>query len=174
MKQAYLECGKVINTHGFRGTVKLECWCDSPEILADLPYVYILKGSTYCPLRVLRASVFRQFVLADLEGVDSEERANALRNTVLFAAREDIPTEEGDHFIVDLIGLPVKHAESGEVLGTLVDVNTRGARDLYIVRTQTGDYMVPAVEQFVDRIDVDDAVYILPIPGLLDGGAENV
>ena len=174
MKQPYLECGKIINTHGFKGTVKLESWCDSPYILAELPCVYILKNGQYQSLRVLRASVFRQFVLADLEGVNSEERANALRNTVLFAAREDIPTEEGDHFIADLIGLPVKDADSGVQLGILTDVNTRGARDLYIVRTQTGEYMVPAVEQFIDRIDTDDAVYIRPIPGLLDGGAENV
>ncbi len=174
MKKAYLECGKIINTHGFKGTVKLESWCDAPQILASLPTLYFQKGDSFEGKRVLRASVFRQFVLADLEGVNTEEAANALRNTVLYAAREDLPLEEGDHFIVDLIGLPVKDADSGEVLGTLIDVNTRGARDLYIVRTPTGDHMIPAVEQFIDRIDTEDAVYVRPIPGLLDGGAENV
>ncbi len=174
MKKQYLECGKIINTHGFRGTVKLESWCDFPQILAQLPYLYIEKGNDYLPMKVLHTSIFRQFVLADLEGVDSEEAANRLRNTVVFASRDDIPVEEGSHFIVDLIGLPVKDADSGELLGTLTDVNTRGAIELYIVRTPTGEYMVPAVEQFIDRIDLEDAIYIRPIPGLLDGGAENV
>lgn len=174
MKQAYLECGKIINTHGFRGTVKLESWCDAPEILAGLDTIWLEKGGVYTPKRVLHASVFRQFVLMDLEGVVTEEAANALRNTVVFAAREDLPLEEGDVFIVDLIGLPVKDADSGEILGELKDVNTRGARDLYIVKTSTGEHMVPAVPEFVVRIDTDDAVYIRPIPGLLDGGAENV
>jgi 16S rRNA processing protein RimM len=174
MKQAYLECGKIINTHGFRGTVKLESWCDAPEILAGLDRVWFEKNGMYTSKRVLRASVFRQFVLMDLEGVASEEAANALRNTVVFAAREDLPIEEGDVFIVDLIGLPVKHADSGEVLGELKDVNTRGARDLYIVKTPTGEYMIPAVPEFVTKLDTEDAVYIRPIPGLIDGGAENV
>lgn len=174
MKQAYLECGRIINVHGFRGTVKLESWCDAPEILAGLDTLWLEKNGAYTPKRVLRASVFRQFVLMDLEGVTTEEQANALRNTVVFAAREDLPLEEGDVFIVDLIGLPVKHADSGELLGELKDVNTRGARDLYIVKTPTGEHMVPAVPEFVVRIDTDDAVYIRPIPGLLDGGAENV
>ena len=174
MKQAYLECGKIINTHGFRGTVKLESWCDSPDVLADLETVWLEKNGAYTPKRVLHASVFRQFVLMDLEGVDSEDAANALRNTVVFAAREDLPIEDGAVFIVDLIGLPVRHADSGEVLGTLKDVNTRGAQDLYIVKTATGEYMVPAVSEFVVKIDTDDAVYIRPIPGLLDGGSENV
>ncbi len=174
MKQAYLECGKIINTHGFRGTVKLESWCDTPDVLAELDTLWFEKNGTYTPRRVLRASVFRQFVLMDLEGVDSEDAANALRGTVVWAAREDLPLDEGDVFIVDLLGLPVKHADSGEVIGTLKDVNTRGARDLYIVKTATGEYMVPAVPEFVVKIDTDDAVYIRPIPGLLDGGAENV
>lgn len=174
MKQAYLECGKIINTHGFRGTVKLESWCDSPAVLADLETLWFLENGVYTARRVKHASVFRQFVLADLEGVESEDAANALRNRTVFAAREDLPLEEGDHFIVDLIGLDVKDADSGEVIGKLSDVNTNGARDLYIVRTQTGEYMIPAVPEFVVRVDTDDAIYIRPIPGLIDGGAENV
>ncbi|MBR2927105.1 MAG: 16S rRNA processing protein RimM [Clostridia bacterium] len=174
MKQTHLECGKIINTHGFRGTVKLESYCDAPEILADLPFIYFLNGTDYSAVKVLRASVFRQFVLMDLEGVTSEEAANKLRNTVVYAAREDLPLDEGDHFIVDLLGLPVKHAESGEILGKLVDIKTNGAVDLYVVRTEKGEYLVPAVPQFIPRIDSEDAVYVSPIPGLLDGGAENV
>ena len=174
MKQAYLECGKIINTHGFRGTVKLESWCDCPEILAELEELWFLKNGEYHSRRVLRASVFRQFVLADLEGITTEEAANALRGTVVYAKREDLPLEDGDHFIVDLIGLPVKNESTGEVIGTLIDVNTNGARDLYVIRTESGDFMVPAVKPLVTRIDPDDAIYVNPIPGLLDGGAENV
>ncbi|MBR2020481.1 MAG: 16S rRNA processing protein RimM [Clostridia bacterium] len=175
MKQNYLECGKIINIHGFRGTVKLESWCDSPDILAGLESVYFLqKDGTYQPCRVLHASAFRQFVLMDLDGIDSEEKANALRQTVIYAAREDLPLEDGDHFIVDLIGLDVRHSDTGELLGKLIRVNTNTATDMYVVRTETGDYLVPAVPAFVTHVDVEDAVYIRPIPGLLDGGAENV
>ena len=174
MKQAYLECGKIINTHGFRGTVKLESWCDSPAILAELDRIWFKKGEGYACRRVLHASVFRQFVLMDLEGVESEEAANALRNVTVYAAREDLPLEAGDHFIVDLVGLPVRHADTGETLGTLVEINTAGMRDLYVVRTSTGDHMVPAVPELITKIDADDAIYVRPIPGLLDGGAENV
>lgn len=172
MKQAYLECGKIINTHGFRGDVKLECWCDAPEILADLACVYLREGETYLPRRVTRASVFRQFVIAHLEGVEDEDAANALRGRVLFAAREDIPLPEGGSFIVDLLGLPVRHADTGETLGTMANVETRGGCEMYLVRTATGEYYVPAVPAFIERVDVEDAVYIRPIPGLLGDGEE--
>lgn len=175
MKQAYLECGKIINTHGFRGAVKLENRCDAPEILASIKQIWFLeKDGSYRPCKVLHASVQKQFVIATLEGVDSEEAANRLRETLVYAKREDIPKEEDDHFIVDLIGLPVKDADTEEVIGSVSNVDTRGARDLYIVKTPRGEFMVPAVPAFIIRIDTDDAVYIRQIPGLLDGEAENV
>ncbi len=168
MKQAYLECGRIVNIHGFRGTVKAESFCDAPEILADLETVYLKKGSDYTPLSVTHTSVFKQFVLFDLVGIDSEEKANALRGSTLYARREDIPLEEGDFFIADLIGLPVLHADTGARLGALADVNTSGARDLYVVRNQKGDFMIPAVPEFITEIDPEKAIYLRPIEGLLE------
>ena len=172
MRNPYLECGKIINTHGFRGTVKLESWCDAPEVLASLKRVYFLNNGEYSSCKVLRASVFKQFVLADLEGIDSEEKANTLRNTVLYAAREELPLEEGDFFIVDLLGLPVRHADTNEELGVLKNVVQRGGADLYYVDTPFGEAILPAVPEFVISIDPDDAIYVRPIPGLIEGGED--
>ena len=168
MKQAFLECGKIINTHGFRGTVKLESRCDSPYILAELETLWFYELGEYRPRRVLHASVFRQFVLADIEGVDSEEKANALRNRIVYAAREDIPLEEGDCFIVDLIGLPVIDDGTGREYGKLKEVINRGASDIYVIDTPAGERMMPAVEEFVKRIDFENGIYISPIEGMLD------
>lgn len=173
-KLAYLPVGRVINTHGFRGTVKLESWCDSPEILAELERVYIYENGTYCARSVRRASVFKQFVLMDIEEIESEAAADLLRGKEIFAARAELPLKEGSFFISDLLGLPVRDADSGAVLGELKDVNTSGAQDLYVVKTLTGEALIPAVPQFIIRIDPDDAIYVRPIAGLLDGGAENV
>jgi len=174
MKQSYLECGKIINIHGFRGALKLESWCDSPEVLASLSKLWFFEDGKYVSKRVIRASVFKQFVIAQLEGIEDEESANRQRGKVVYAAREDLPLEEGDYFIADLIGLPVRHADTGEELGTLVRVDPRAHGDLYTVKTPQGEAMLPAVPEFVIRLDPDDAVYVRPIPGLLDGGADQV
>lgn len=174
MKQPYLECGKIINIHGFRGELKLESWCDSPEVLAGLSRFWFCENGNYTGKRVLRASVFKQFVIVKLEGIEDEDTANRQRGKVVYAAREELPLEEGDYFIADLLGLPVKHADTGELLGTLTNVDSRGHADLYTVKTPTGDALIPAVPEFVIRIDPDDGVYVRPIPGLLDGGSESV
>ena len=174
MKQPYLECGKIINLHGFRGAVKLESWCDSPAVLASLRTLWFSENGTYTPRRVLQASVFKQYVIAQLEGITDEDAANRLRGRVVYAAREELPVKEGGYFVADLIGLPVKHADTGERLGTLIRVDPRAHADLYTVQTPNGEALLPAVKEFVTKVDPDDAIYVRPSPGLLDGGAEQV
>lgn len=166
-RQPYLECGKIINTHGVRGTLKLESWCDTPAILAGLPRFWRKNGEEFQPLNIRRTSVFKQFVLADVEGIEDLDAAVALKGTVVYAAREDLDPGDG-FFIADLIGLPVKNAESGEIYGILTDVINRGAQDIYVIDTPNGERMMPAVEEFVRRTDLDEGIFVLPIPGMLD------
>lgn len=167
-KKQYLECGKVINTHGFRGAVKLESWCNTPEDLAALSRVFIRDKSEMRCFLVEHASVFKQFVIAELEGIVDLDMAMALKNQVLYAAREDFHLEEGDVFIVDLIGLPVIDVENGTQYGTLSDVINRGASDIYVIKTPDGERMMPAVEEFVKKIDVEAGIFVSPIEGMFD------
>ena len=168
-KSAYLECGKIINTHGFRGDVKLESWCDTPSVLARLRHLYFKEGDSFSGKRVIHASVFRQFVLMHLEGIDDEDSARRLKETVVYAAREEIPLAPGAYFLADLTGLPVLDATTGENYGVLREVINRGASDIYVIRkTNGGEAMIPAVPEFVKRVDTDSGIYIAPIGGMLD------
>ena len=169
MQLPYLLCGKIINTHGFRGAVKAESFCDTPEILSQLKTLFVKERESYRASRVLHASVFKQFVIFELEGITDEAAAERMRGTELYAAREALPLEEGSYFIMDLLGIDVLHADTGAHIGTLKDINTSGVRDLYVIRTARGESLVPAVPEFIVKIDPDDAVYIRPIPGLIDG-----
>ena len=166
-KKQFLECGIVINTHGVHGDVKLESLCDSPEVLASLERVFVLEGGKYREIKVERASVFKQFVLATLAGVDDMDKAAAMKGTTLYASRDDFELEEGDYFIADLIGLPVIDNLDGKVYGRIKDVINRGASDIYVIGTPAGERMMPAVEEFVKRVDLESGVYVETIPGLL-------
>lgn len=166
-KKQYLECAKIINTHGVRGDVKLESLCDSPEVLASLERVFVLEGGSYREIEVLHASVFKQFVLATLKGIDDMDKAAAMKGTMLYASRDDFCLEEGDYFIADLIGLPVIDNLDGKVYGKIVEVINRGASDIYVISTPSGERMMPVVEEFVKRVDLESGVYVETIPGLL-------
>lgn len=166
-KIPYPECGKIINTHGCHGGLKVEPWCDSPSVFAGLPAVYLKKDGLYIRHKMRRASVFGAFVFCEIEGVADMESAGALKGSVLFAAREDLPIGDSP-LIAELIGLPVFHAESGRKLGVLSDVIHPGASDIYVIRTETGEAMVPAVPSFVKSVDAEAGISILPIEGMFD------
>lgn len=166
-KKQYLECAIIINTHGIRGDVKLESLCDSPEVLASLERVFVLEGGKYREIEVKHTSIFKQFVLATLDGVDSMDTAAAMKGTTLYASRDDFELEEGDYFIADLIGLPIIDNKDGKTYGKIKDVINRGASDIYVVSTPSGERMMPVVDEFVKRIDLESGVYVEVIPGLL-------
>lgn len=156
-KEQYLECGMIVGTHGVRGTVRLECRCDSPKVLAKLKVMYAkAKDGTMKPFSVKASSVQKNMVLCTYENVNSLDEAIPLKGTVLYADRADFKLGKGDHFIADLIGLPVRDAETGEKYGVLSDVIHPGTHDVYVVDEGEGKtFMMPAVAEFVLRIETE-------------------
>ncbi len=164
----YIECAKIINTHGCHGAVKLESWCNSPDELVLLKKLYFFENGIYNAKKVKKASVFKQFVIAELDGVTEMDTALQLKNKVLYADRADFKLEDGEYFIADLIGINVIDANNGKVYGKVTDIINRGASDIYVVMTENGERMIPAVEEFIIKTDIKTGIYVKPIPGLLD------
>ena len=162
-KKPFLEAAKVINTHGVMGEIKLECRCDSAEILKNLPALFI-GGKEY---KVVRARVIPgDFVLAKLDGINDLDDALKLKGKPALARREDIPKKDGAHFICDIIGLPVIDEKSGEIYGTLDDVQTPAVQELYYVKTPSGNIvMIPNVPEFIKKIDEENGIYVSVIDG---------
>ncbi len=170
-KEPYLECGMIVGTHGVRGTVRLECRCDSPKVLATLKVMYKkAKDGTMTPLKVKASSVQKNMVLCTYENVNSLDEAIPLKGTVVYAHRGDFKLKKGDHFIADMIGLPVVDAESGEPYGTLREVLHPGTHDVYVVDEGDGKtFMMPAVAEFVHRIEIEGdgaGIYVTLIEGM--------
>ncbi|MBE6680518.1 MAG: 16S rRNA processing protein RimM [Ruminococcaceae bacterium] len=164
----YLECGKIANTHGVRGGLIIESWCDSPEVLAALKTVYTEKSGLYSQVNVIKSSVYKGRVLAEIEGVDSLEKAAALKNTVLFAKRDDLPLAEGNFFVQDLIGLTVYEIDTDKVYGKLSDVISGAASDIYEVENERGKFLIPVVSEFVKEIDLERGIFIKAIEGMFE------
>ena len=146
--ERFLEAGKIINTHGIRGEVKLQPWGDGPEFLLDLETLYV-DGK---PLNILQARVHKGNVLVLFEGISTIEEAERLKNKIAYVDREDIDLPEGRHFIVDLIGMTVVNDETGEPLGKLTEVLDYPTQDIFVVKGEH-EYMIPAVDAFLREID---------------------
>ena len=169
MKQPYLECGKIINTHGVRGGLKVESYCDTPAVLASLPQLFLKKNGIYEAKRNVKASVGAGRVLLFLEGIETLDDALLLKGKTLYARREDLPLAEGAHFIADLYGLPVIDADTGRIYGEILSVEDMPSSEMYTVKTKGGkEVLFPAIPEFVVRVDTDTGVYIRPIPGFFE------
>ena len=169
MKKEYLECGKVCSAHGVRGTLKVEPWCDSPKVLAGAKRVFTYNGKDgYKETKINSASVSAKFVLLNLDGVDTREDAQAMKNEILYLHRSEIPVPRGAVLIADMIDLPVIDADMGRVYGTLAEVNDGVQGKLYTIATKTGNVIFPGIPEFVKEIDTERGVFIRTIPGFFD------
>lgn len=169
MRLAYLELGKIINTHGVRGELKIDPWCDDPAFFQHFKTVYV-GGPGENPRRVLGARPHGAFMLLTLEGITDKESADLLRGRVLFVDRKEAPLEEGRFFVAELIGCAVQDADTGEVYGTVKEVTNTGATDVWQVCSESGKtYYMPLIPGLLQDVDVEkELATVRPIPGIFD------
>ena len=148
MANHLLECGKIVNTHGIRGEVKIQPLADSPEVLCALPALYI-DGA---PVALRSTRVHKGNVIALLEGVSDVDQAMLLKNKVVWLNRDDLRLPEGTFFLADLIGLRVVD-EEGQELGILNEVLSPSRQQVYVVKGDR-ELMIPAVPQFILETNV--------------------
>lgn len=167
MKKEFLEAGKIVSIHGIRGEVKIMPYCDSPELLCEFDRLFI--GKNHKEIGIERSRVFKNMVIAKLEGVDTPEEAEQLRNKLLFMNRDDLELDENTYFIQDLIGMEVRDADTDFMYGKISDVMQTGANDVYIVNGTDREYLIPAISDVVISTDIDsDLMLIRPLEGLFD------
>ena len=154
MKEQYLEVGEVTNVHGLMGEVRVQPWADSPDFLCRFKTLYVDK--THWPIEVERARVHKNMVIIKFHGVTDVNGALAMRNAILYIDRDDANLPKGSFFLADIYGLEVRDAQTDEVLGKVDDILTPPANNVYVVRGGKREIMIPAVDQFVKEINVDE------------------
>jgi 16S rRNA processing protein RimM len=163
----FLEAGQIVGTHGVRGEVRVQPWCDSPQQFATFKKLYWDKEGKQ-PVK-LRARPHKNVALALLEGVDTVEKAQVLRGKMLYVDRKDLKLPKGHYLVQDLIGLTIVDADTGETYGTLTDVSQTGANAVYHMATEKGEVLIPAIPDVVIEIDFKkDILRLRPMKGLLD------
>lgn len=171
MKKQYLECGKIINKRGIGGELKVDCYCDSTSSIDSAKVLYTDENGTVS-YNVISIKSYKGFLYIKLEGIDSAEKADEMRNKLLYVSRQDVKKSKESVFIADLIGLDVIDAENGKIYGKIQDVTNYGASDIYTVKNGSETYMLPAVKDMVVSIDTDKGVFVKPIQGIFDDAEE--
>ncbi len=147
----FLEAGKIINTFGVRGELKVQPWSDTVDFLKQFETIYINNR----PVKVANVRVHQRNVLLTLDGVFDLDAALPYKNKIIEVRRDDIQEIEGEHFVADLIGLDARDANTGEIFGKVTDILAYPAQDLYEVKGEK-TYLIPDVPDFVKEINEED------------------
>ena len=148
----WIETGKIVNTHGVKGELKVVPWTDDPEVFCDFDTVTI----DHAPYEVVSVRFQGQNVLLKLKGINDMTAAEKLKNKVVFAPREAFDLPEGTYFIADLVGLTVVEDETDREIGTITQVLATGANDVYEITDEKNQkYYIPAIKDCVKATDLE-------------------
>lgn len=162
--------GRIVGTHGYKGTVKVEPLTDFPQRFKDLKQVKLSRGGKTTERIIESCSPYKGMMLMKIQGIDSLEEAQAYRNALLGIEEKEIyPLPPGYYYHFQLEGLAVYDREKG-YLGLLKEVLETGANDVYLVDSEAyGEILIPAIKEVILEIDLPSKrMSVKLLEGLLD------
>ena len=165
----YLEIGQIVNTFGIKGMVKIKPYTDDNNRFNRLKKIYISNKNGKKEYQIQEIKYHKNMVLMKLEGVDTPEQADLLRQSYLLVDRADEePLEEGVYYIVDLLGLEV-YTDDNKLLGKVDDIFNTGSNDIYVVKDEMGkQILLPGIPDVLKNVDLEKGrITVHLIPGLI-------
>jgi 16S rRNA processing protein RimM len=163
--------GEVTRPHGLRGEVRVIPHTDRPERFEGLGECVLWDeaSDTRVVRRITGARRQGGAVLLALADCDSVEAATALVGRLVALPRaQALPPPPGRLYPWQLVGCRVV-TEAGRVVGELSGIEPSPAHDLWVVRGDEREHLIPAVAEIVVDVDVDARrVVIRPPEGLLE------
>ena len=130
---------------------------------------YYIDSAASKSLDCEKISVNGNVFIAKFNGVDSIEMAECYRGVVLFANRSDLNIEEGSYFIQDILDCRVLDAETGNLYGVICDVSATGANDVWHIKNNDKEYLIPVIPSVVKSVDIDKGeIKIIALEGIFD------
>jgi 16S rRNA processing protein RimM len=169
-----LRVGRLTKAHGLKGAIKLELFTDDPGRRFVPGAVFTLQVPTSSPwhgksIELVELRWYNQHPVGFFKGVPDREAAEALAKAILWIDQDSAEQtdEEDAWYDHQLVGLAV--VRDGVQIGTLTRLEHLPAQDLLIVKTATGEVMIPFVKAIVPSVDITAGVItITPPPGLLE------
>ena len=181
-----IKIAKIVNAVGLKGEVKVYNYSDVRERFEELDEIIISGKKRESVKKILSVRYQGNMVILSLEGIDDRNASERARGMELFMDAADLPElEQGQFYVRDIVGFEVR-TSAGEVIGTLKDVLTNTAQDVYVVsRTDAEskaaakasgrpakvprDIMIPGVPEFIRSVDTENKVITVELPeGLME------
>lgn len=160
-----IEWGQIVNVHGVRGELKVIPWVDIASLAKKIK-TFDIDGRSY---GIVSVRAHRDMILLKLEGVDTMDRAEALKNKVLTTPRDAVDLGKGHYFYSDLIGFDVYDETTRAFIGRLGRIENYPSGDMYVISRDSREVMIPIVPEFDRGVDLEGRrVNVATIRGMLE------
>jgi 16S rRNA processing protein RimM len=169
-KNNFVQIGHIIRPHGVAGLLKTVSYAQSKETFLKTGLVYVGKVKRELEEHtVVSLSGRGSRYLLKLAGVESLETAQQLRGAEIWIGKEfREEKQEGDFYYRELIGLSV-YLDTGHYLGVLKGIFPTGSNDVYVVKGQGKEYLIPAIYEVIQEVHASEKRMIISaMKGLLD------
>jgi len=162
--------GKITRPHGVHGTVRVVPITDDPQRFQLLSKVYInKKNDSRILYNIVNLQITNRYVLLNLQDINTRNDAEILRDCYIEIPRQEcLPLPEGRYYYFELVGFSVVSSQ-GMVVGELENIYSYPANDVYVVKNNKKEILIPAVDEFIENIDYEAGIITInSIDGLLD------
>ena len=166
----WLYVGKIANTHGLKGEVKILAATDFPEERFKKGNTLFLDvDGTKQEMTIMTYRPHKQFHLVTFKGFENINLIEKYKGLKLYVHAEHVhDLSENEYYYHEIIGCEA--IVDGESIGVIDDIFETGANDVWVIKRQgKSDALIPYIESVVKEIDVEaKRVVITPIPGMID------
>lgn len=157
------EIGKIVNTQGIKGDVRVVATTDDIQRFKLIKTVTCTSKNDTKKMEIESVRFHKQFVLLKFKGVDDMTSAEKLKNYIVkIEESEALPLEDDEYYIRDLYDMEVVTVD-GEKLGIIKDIIFTGANDVYVVKTEDKDVLIPAIKQCIKNVNVKENVMTIEL-----------
>ncbi len=168
-KDSLVCVGHVVKAQGIKGQVRISSpEAKSPAFSAgNMVYLENSRGIKKS-LTVCSSRPYRQMTVLSFQEVKRAEEAEELVGCSVYVTQESLGALPPDEFYgYQLIGLQVK-TEGGTFLGILEEIMPTGSNDVFLVRKDGKEILIPATDEVVAQVNLPEKVMVVRLlEGLL-------
>lgn len=171
--EKWFNVGKIVNTHGIMGEVRVISRTDfQEERYKPGNMLYLFKENENEPivLTIKSHRTHKNFDLLTFEDYTNVNLSEPLKGGILKVPESQLgELDEGEYYFHEIIGCTV-YTDEGVEIGTIREILTPGANDVWVIKGKDGkDILIPYIDDIVSKIDTGSKkITIVPMEGLLD------
>ena len=168
-KKDFVLIGKIVGAHGVRGTIRIQSYAESLDIFEPGTSLLVVSpGDIETRCKISRIQPHSRGALLTFREISGRDQAKALIGSELYVETVRFPKlENGAYYWFELIGLNV-YTSDDRYLGRLESIIETGANDVYVVKKNNLEILIPALKSVVKSIDIAQKIMRVELPDGLE------